>query len=73
MTAVGWTGVTVDRGAGHRVHALPDVTAGTATLDAAEVAARAARVADAVGAEAPGRTSPPEPTGPPPQVVARTG
>ncbi len=73
VTGVEWTGVTVDRPGGHRVHALPDVAAGTPTLSAAEVAARAQRVAAAAGDQAPQRTAPTTPTGPPPEVVRRTG
>ncbi|WP_298459649.1 CapA family protein [uncultured Cellulomonas sp.] len=73
ITGVGWTGVTVDRGTDHHVHALPDVPDGTGTLDAAEIAARAQRVAEAAGPQAPQRTRPPVPTGPPPEVVARVG
>lgn len=71
VTGVGWTGTTVDRAGGHRVHAVRDVAEGTATLPAAEVAARAARVAAAAGPAAPERTEPPVPTGPPPTVVPR--
>ena len=71
VVAVSWTGTTVDRGAGHRVHALRDVPAGTATLSAAEVAARTQLVATAVGPSAPERTEPPDPTGPAPVVVPR--
>ena len=70
VVAVGWTGVTVDRAGGHRVHALVDIPGGTPTLTATEVATRAERVAAAVGPGAPQRTAPPTPTGPPPVVVA---
>lgn len=73
VTGVEWTGVTVDRHGGHRLHALPDVTGGTPTLSPAEVTTRAAGVAAAVGGQAPLRTTPAEPTGPPPEVVLRTG
>ena len=73
VTGVEWTGVTVDRLSGHRVHALPDIAAGTRTLRPAVVAARAARVAAAVGTQAPQRLTPLTPTGPPPTVLARTG
>lgn len=71
VTDAAWTGTTVDRGAGHRVHALPDVVGGTGTLGADKIAARADRVAEAVGPAAPHRTSPPEPTGALPVVVPR--
>lgn len=71
VTAAEWTGVTVDRRGGHRVHALPEIVAGTGTLGPADVAARAARVAVAVGVQAPQRTTPLVPSGPPPTVVLR--
>jgi poly-gamma-glutamate synthesis protein (capsule biosynthesis protein) len=71
VDAVGWTATTVDRGGGHRVHALADVAGGTATLSPAEVAARVAGVARATGTQAAARTVPPRPTGPPPVVVPR--
>ncbi len=72
VTGVEWTPVTVDRRGGHLVHALPDITQGTATLTAAEVADRIAGVSTAAGSEAPERTAPVTPTGPPPAVVPRT-
>jgi hypothetical protein len=73
VTAVEWTGVTVDRHGGHLVHALADIAAGTTTLGPDEVAARAARVAAAAGAGAAPRTTPVTPGGPPPTVVPRSG
>lgn len=72
VTGVEWTPITVDRRGGHLVHALPDITQGTATLTAAEVADRIAGVSAAAGSEAPERTTPATPTGPPPVVVPRT-
>ncbi len=74
VTALEWTGLTVDRAAGHRVRTLPDAVAdpGAGTLSAGELAARAQRVLDVVGTSAPERTAPPTPTGPAPEVVART-
>ncbi|QAY71855.1 CapA family protein [Xylanimonas protaetiae] len=75
VTGVEWTGLTVDRAAGHRVRALPDAIAdpGAGTLSTEELAAREQRVTDVVGTAAPERTTPPTPTGPPPTVVARVG
>ncbi|WP_129336816.1 CapA family protein [Cellulomonas endophytica] len=61
VVGVTWTGVTVDRHGGHRVHALADLTAGTPTLPVPEVQDRRARVAAAVGTTAPEATSPPDP------------
>jgi len=72
VTAAEWTGVTVDRLGHHRVYALPAIGAGAGQLSAGEVATRAARVAAAVGTQAPERTSPGVATGPPPTVVPRT-
>jgi Bacterial capsule synthesis protein PGA_cap len=72
VTGVEWTGVTVDRLGKHHVHALPEIAAGTGTLSAADVAARAARVAAAAGTQAPQRLTPLTSTAPPPTVVART-
>ena len=72
VTGVEWTPITVDRRGGHLVHALPDITQGTATLTVAEVADRIAGVSTAAGNEAPERTTPVTPTGPPPVVVPRT-
>lgn len=74
VDGVEWSSVTVDRPGGHRVLPMSqDVTAGqgAGTLSASELATRHARVVEAVGAEAPERTEPPAPTGPPPTVVAR--
>ncbi|WP_029288842.1 CapA family protein [Cellulomonas sp. HZM] len=70
---VEWTGVTVDRLGGHRVHALPDITDGVGKLSAKQVAQREGRVAKAAGHEAPERTIPVTPTGPAPVVVMRKG
>lgn len=56
--SVEWTGVTVDRGDRHTMHVLTDVAKGVGTLSRAEVAARHQRVADAVGDQAPERTTP---------------
>ncbi len=73
VTGVEWTGITVDRAAGHRVRALVDAAAdpGAGTLSADELAAREQRVRDVVGTEAPERTTPPTPTGPAPTVLRR--
>lgn len=74
VSSVGWTGLTVDRGAGHRVEPLSALAAtgsGVGTLSAAEVAARYERVVAAVGTEAPERLEPFAPTGPVPVVVPR--
>jgi poly-gamma-glutamate synthesis protein (capsule biosynthesis protein) len=71
VTGVAWTPITVDRLGGHKVFAMPAIANGTATLSAAQVAARAARVAAAAGTQAPERTTPTTPTGPPPVVVPR--
>ncbi len=73
VVSVGWTGTTVDRAGGHRVHALADLPGGGSTLSAGEVADRTARVAAAVGPVAAERTAPPAPTGPRPVVVPRAG
>jgi len=72
VTSVEWTPITVDRLGGHEVHALTDITDGTAHLSATKVAERVARVTAAAGDEAPERTSPVVPTGPEPTVVPRT-
>lgn len=72
VTGVTWTPVTVDRRGGHQVHALAQIPQGTATLGAAQVADRLARVVTAAGAQAPQATAPATPTGPAPQVVVRT-
>ncbi len=58
---VEWTATTVDRLSKHTMHALRDIKGGVGTLSAAEVAARLARVAIAVGQEAPERTTPVQP------------
>ncbi|MFC8600508.1 CapA family protein, partial [Isoptericola sp. NPDC057191] len=71
VSALRWTGTTVDLAAGHEVHVLPDVLDDPAstTLSGAELGARADRVADAVGHVARERRRPPEATGLPPRVV----
>ncbi len=56
--AVEWTAITVDRLDHHTMHVLTDIPNGVGQLSAAEVAARHQRVADAVGGQAPERTSP---------------
>jgi poly-gamma-glutamate synthesis protein (capsule biosynthesis protein) len=73
VTGVEWTGITVDRAAGHRVRALVDAVADpdAGTLSADELAAREQRVREVVGTEAPERTTPPTPTGPAPVVQQR--
>jgi poly-gamma-glutamate capsule biosynthesis protein CapA/YwtB (metallophosphatase superfamily) len=74
VTDVTWTGTTVDIGAGHRVHTLPDVLDGASGtgLSAEELDARQDRVVAAVGDAAEERTTAPEPSGPEPEVVERT-
>lgn len=72
VTGVSYAPITVDRRAGHRVHVLADITDGTPTLSAAQVAQRLARVEAAAGTAAPVASAPPTPTGEAPQVVART-
>lgn len=71
VTGVEWTPITVDRRGGHRVHALADIPAGAGSLSGGDVTDRMSRTAAAAGAEAPQRTTPLRPTGPPPVVVAR--
>ena len=74
VTSVDWTAITVDRRAGHRVEPLSTLAAtgaGTGTLTPAEILARHGLVAEAAGTAAPERSTPPEPTGPPPFVVPR--
>ena len=72
VTGVSYAPITVDRRAGHRVHLLADITDGTPTLSATQVAQRLARVEAAAGTAAPVATAPPTPTGDAPQVVVRT-
>ncbi len=55
---VEWTAITVDRLSRHTMHVLTDIPDGDGQLSAAEVSARHQRVADAVGPQAPERTSP---------------
>ena len=58
---VEWTAVTVDRLDSHTMHVLRDILdTGSARISATEAQARWQRVADAVGDEAPERTSAPE-------------
>ena len=58
---VEWTAITVDRLDNHTMHVLSDITdTGAGNLSAAEAQARWQRVADAVGDQAPERTSPPQ-------------
>jgi len=73
VTGVEWTPITTDRLGHHKIYALPQITGGTATLSAAEVAARIARVSAAAGTQAPERITPLTPTGEPPVVVTRAG
>lgn len=60
-TSVEWTAITVDRLGSHTMHVLNDVPGGAGRLSAAEVAARHARVAAAVGPSAPERAAPAQP------------
>lgn len=53
-----WTPITVDRLGKHRMYVLTDVPDGVGRLSAGEVAARIERIANAVGSEAPMRTTP---------------
>jgi len=55
---VEWTAITVDRLSKHTMQVLTDIPDGAGRLSAAEVAARHQRVAEAVGPQAPERTSP---------------
>ncbi|MDN4483999.1 CapA family protein [Demequina lignilytica] len=58
QVAVEWTAITVDRADSHTMHVLTDIPDGAGTLGAAEVQRRWQMVRDAVGDEAPERTSP---------------
>ncbi len=74
VTSVEWSAVTVDRRGGYRVYDASAAAAAGAPageVPAAEVAARRALVAGVVGTQAPERTTPPEPTGPPAVRVLR--
>lgn len=74
VTDVGWTAVTVDRAAGHRVFPLSALVAeerSEGTLSVAELRTRRDRVLAAAGDQATERTAPPEPTGPPARVLRR--
>ncbi|GII99419.1 poly-gamma-glutamate synthesis protein (capsule biosynthesis protein) [Sediminihabitans luteus] len=71
VTGVEWSATTVDTADHHHVHVLEDVAGGVGTLSAATVADRLAAVRSVVGTDAPERTTPPTPTGPPPVVVPR--
>lgn len=55
---VEWTGITVDRADSHTMHVLAEIPGGAGTLDADRVARRLQLVRDAVGDQAPERTSP---------------
>ena len=57
---VEWTGITVDRTGGHTLHVLADIPNGVGNLSAAEVAKRYQLVKNAVGPQAPERTTPPK-------------
>lgn len=64
VTSMHWAGITVDRLAGHRLHALSDLIDlkdGTSHLSAQEIKARYERVKEAVGSDIPEQTSPPGP------------
>lgn len=73
VTGLEWTAFPVDRLGGERVYAAPDLLAGAEheglRLSTAEVEARRQRVVDVIGSVATERTTPPEPTGPEPEVV----
>lgn len=74
VTDVGWTAVTVDRAAGHRVFPLSALVADErteGTLSLAELRARHDRVLAAAGTQADERAAPPDPTGPPARVLPR--
>ncbi|WP_425954383.1 CapA family protein [Xylanimonas sp. McL0601] len=75
VTGVEWTGITVDREAGHRVRVIADALAHPegGTLSPAELSEREKLVRDVVGPQAPERTTPPVPTGPQAVVVRRAG
>jgi len=70
VTSVGYVPITVDL-RGHKVYALTQIPGGTAGLSAAQVASRLREVADAAGPQVSVVTTPPTPTGEPPQVVVR--
>jgi poly-gamma-glutamate synthesis protein (capsule biosynthesis protein) len=55
---VEWTAITVDTLSRHTMHVLSDIPGGSGGLSAAEVSIRHARVADAVGTQAPERLAP---------------
>lgn len=73
VTGVEYTPITVDRLGGHQVHALTDIPNGSKHLTKKQVAQRLARVEQAAGNQAPMRTEPETPTGPPAVVVPRSG
>jgi len=72
-----WTAVTVDRVGAQRVHVLSDLLAGARpeglTLSEGQLSSRYEQVLEVVGDAATERTEPPQPTGPPPRVLPRTG
>lgn len=59
VTGVEWAGITVDRLAGHRIHAFADLDGAVGRLSAKTLAARAKDVDEAVGSSAPERREPP--------------
>ena len=72
VAAVEWTGVSVDRVAGHRMQLLHDAAAtGAGTLSTAQWQARYDALREAVGAQAPERTTPASATGDAATVVPR--
>lgn len=74
VTTFEWTPLTVDTSGGHKVYAIPDVlSSGVGKLSHAELVKRLQLVRDAVGTQAPERTSPATPTGEPPVVVPHPG
>jgi poly-gamma-glutamate capsule biosynthesis protein CapA/YwtB (metallophosphatase superfamily) len=59
-TDVEWAAITVDRRSNHTMYVLSEIPNGAGTLSATEVAARHARVKNAVGSDAPERLTPPD-------------
>lgn len=69
-----WVATTVDRANRHAMYALAEIVdAGAPGLSASEAQTRHARVADAVGDQAPELTSPPTPLADAAYAVLRTG
>lgn len=62
ITDVEWVGITVDRLAGHRLHAFADLDGTVGRLSAEALEAREKDVRDAVDGSAPERREPTEPT-----------